>query len=129
MRHSIRPRLSIRGPTDRRVAAARHALERERTRLALFASQVLDEQQTPDERILRHDERAIAQEQRLRELAAEQWRRGRQLLIEASPTIRREILDAWNRNSIPAEAAYFADFVWRALRDRGVQSASRQNDA
>jgi len=129
MRHSIRLPLCVRGPTVRRVVAARNALERERTRFALFASQVLDEQQTPEERILHHDERAIAQEQRHRELAARQWCRGRRLLMEAAPTVRREIIEAWNHSSIPAEAAYFADFIWRALRDRGLQNLSQDDHA
>ncbi len=129
MRHSIRPPLSIRGPNTRRIAAAKHALERERMRFALFASQVLDDQQTPEERVCRFDKQAIAQEDRHRDLAARQWRRGRRLLTAAAPAVRSEIIAAWNRSSIPAEAAYFADFVWRALRDRCLQDLSNDSHA
>jgi len=129
MRHSIRPPLCIRGPTARRIAAAQHALEWERTRLALFASQILDEQQSPEERVLWYDERAVEHEQRHRDLAATQWRRPRRWLMEVPVPIRLDIINAWNRSSIPAEAAYFADFVWRALRDRGQQIASHEENA
>lgn len=98
-------------------------------RFALFASQVLDDQQTPEERVCRFDKQAIAQEDRHRDLAARQWRRGRRLLTAAAPAVRSEIIAAWNRSSIPAEAAYFADFVWRALRDRCLQDLSNDSHA
>ena len=49
--------------------------------------------------------------------------------MEVPVPIRLDIINAWNRSSIPAEAAYFADFVWRALRDRGQQIASHEENA
>jgi len=129
IRHSIRPPLSVRGPTVGRLAAAERVLKRERTRLALFVREVLTEQEGPDERIRRYDEWLAFQEHQHRQLAAQQWRRGRELLNEAPQEARKEIMAAWNGSSIPADAAYFADFVWRVLRDRSLLPTSPDDDA
>lgn len=129
MRHSIRPRLDLRGPTTRRLAAAERVLKRERMRFALFVSEILPDQEIPAQRIRRYDERFISQEDQHRQLAAKQWSRGRRMLENAPQEARDEIAAAWNASSIPPEAAYFADFVWRALRGRGLLPTSRADNA
>jgi hypothetical protein len=111
----------------RRLAAAGRALDRERTRLALFVCELLGGQETPEERIRRYDECLFVQDRQHRELAAKQWRRGRKLLAKAPQETREEILAAWNRSSIPTDAAYFTDFVWSALRDRGLLTSQGDN--
>ena len=129
MRHSIRPPVAARGETVARLAAAERALERERTRFALFITELLENQETSQARVRRYDERMLVQEQQQRNLAARQWRLGRKMLMEAPQAAREQTLAAWNASSIPADAEYFADFVWRALRDRGLLPASQDDNA
>ena len=119
MRHRVRYRPQTRGPTSRRLAAARRALERERERYALFADQVAAEQETAEERIDRFDQRGIDQDQGHRDLAAKHWRWGRQLDGLAAE-IKASILEAWNRTLAPPEAHYFADFVRTRLKRLGI---------
>ena len=123
IRHRSRGRITPRGPTPRRLAAARRALQRERDRLPLFADQVVAEQVSPDERIRRIDQEQLADEQSRRDLAARHWNWGREQLLVHSPAVRHATLDKWNVSSIPADAAYFADFVRRELRKRDTSPA------
>jgi len=121
MRHRLRGRVQPRGVTTRRLAAARRALTRERDRLALFAAEVAADQETPQQRIERSDLQLLAQDQAHRDLAAAHWRWGRRLLMRVAPAVRCEILERWNASWIPADAAYFADFVRRELTKRGIR--------
>ena len=120
MRHLVRWRPRVRGVTPRRLAAAKRALKRQRDRLPLFADQVSQEQETPEERIERFDLELLAHDQRFRALAAKHWRWGRRLLRRQTTEVQQEILAKWNRSPIPPDAAYFADFVRRELRNRGL---------
>lgn len=120
IRRAVRPRLRLKGITPRRMAAARRALQRERARHPLFAAQVAEEQESPQARIGRIDLERLQHEQARRDLAARHWRWGRRMLQMQEAPVRQEILDAWNRSSIPAQPCYFADFVRRALAKRGV---------
>ena len=120
IRHSVRHRPEPRGITPRRLAAAKRAHQREVDRLPLFADQVAAEQGTPEERIERFDQDQLEHNQGRRDLAAKHWRWGRRQLSFLSAEIRIDILELWNATSIPANAAYFADFVRHQLRDRGL---------
>ena len=63
LRRRIPDRIEPRGVTPRRLAAAERALTRERAKLALFAQQVLAEQESAEERIDRMDQSMIAYDQ------------------------------------------------------------------
>jgi hypothetical protein len=123
IRHRIRPRFEPRGSTPRRLAAAERALKRERDRHPLFASAVAAEQGTAEERIARFDRAAIVQEQSFRDLAARHWRLGRQWLASVNAEVREVLLAQWNASSVPADAAYFADFLRTRLRRWGIIEA------
>lgn len=120
MRHGICPHRAARGGTPARLAAAARALCRERERLPLFAGQVAAEQGTPEERISRLDRDFLEYEDRQRGLAARQWRIGRRLLEGVSEQIRSVLLQQWDASSVPAEAAYFVDYVRTRLRRWGI---------
>lgn len=120
MRYAVRHRLRPRGATPRRLAAAQRALRRECDRHALFAEQVRSEQGTAQQRIERFDQELLDADQRHRELAATQWRWGRRQIARLSAEVRAQILSQWNCSSIPPTAAYFADFVRRRMRQRGL---------
>jgi len=119
IRHRVHHRPELRGITPRRLAAAQRALARERSRFALFATQVAAEQPTPEQRIENFDNRLLQADQGHRDLAARHWRFGRRQLAFLSDTVRSEIVAAWNKSSIPPDPHYFADFVRREIRSRG----------
>ena len=116
IRRRFPDRLEPRGVTPRRLAAAERALAREREKLALFARQLLTEQETADQRIERIDQAVIAYDQGHRDLAARHWRRGRRMLRSLPPETQETLIDEWNESSVPPDAAYFADFVRTRLR-------------
>lgn len=120
MRHRIRGRVQVRGLTPQRIAAARRAFRRERVRLALFAEQVADEQPSPEERVYAFDLQQLKTDQQHRDLAAKHWRWGRRQLARLNPATRTQVVQAWNDSWIPADAAYFADFVRRQLKLRSI---------
>ena len=120
IRHASHGHLTPRGITPRRLSAAKRALQRQRERLPLFADQVAAEQGTPEERIEHFDQRQLEREQGHRDLAARHWRWGRYQLSQLSAEIRLEIIERWNSSMIPPQSHYFADFVRRQLRDRGL---------
>ena len=119
IRHRNRHRPEPRGITPRRLAAAQRALARERSRFALFATQVAAEQPTPEQRIENFDRRLLQADQGHRDLAARHWRFARRQLGFLSHAVRSEIIAAWNASSIPPDPHYFADFVRREIRRRG----------
>ena len=116
IRHRPLDRPKSRDVTKRRLAAAERALAAERAQLALFAAQLLSEQETAAERLRRIDAQHRSHELAFRDLAAKQWREGRRLLRSLSPDRQTGTIEAWNRSSIPADAAYFVDFVRTKLR-------------
>ena len=122
MRHSVRYRPKPRGVTSRRLAAAKRALSRERDRYALFADELAANQETPEARIDRFDQRMLNQEQGHRDLAAKHWRWGRRQLDAVASEIRQQILQAWNLSFTPPEAHYFADFVRTRLGRLGIST-------
>jgi hypothetical protein len=116
IRHSVIERPEPRGVTSRRLAAAERVLARERQRLALFARQVLAEQETAEDRIRRIDADNLRHDEAFRDLAAKHWRDGRRMLSSLPNGLQADTLAAWNRSSIPPDAAYFVDFVRTRLR-------------
>jgi hypothetical protein len=66
----------------------------------------------------------VHHEQAFRDLAARHWREGRRLLRSLSPELQTGTIEAWNRSSIPPEAAYFVDFVRTKLRRRNLLDES-----
>lgn len=123
IRHTVRYRPIPRGITSRRLAAAKSALKRERERRPLFADQIAIEQPTPEARIAGFDEELQRQDQGHRDLAAEHWRWGRVQLSMLSDELRREVVEAWNKSTIPPRAEYFADFVRTAIKRQGLPIA------
>ena len=101
------------GPTPRRLAAARRRLRIEREKAPLFAAEIAAGQETPEERIARMDRRCEALFQALRQLAARQWCEGRRMLRELPPEIQEELLAYWNhdRTRMPRKAEYFCDMI------------------
>ena len=95
-------------------------LQRERERLPLFAGQVAAEQETPEARIARLDRDFVQYDARHRALAASQWRIGRRLLASVNEAFRAVLLRQWNVSSVPADAAYFADYIRTRLRRWGI---------
>ena len=92
IRRRVPERLEPRGVTPRRLAAAERTLARERQRLALFARQVLAEQETAEERIRRHDADNLRHDQGLRDLTAKHWRDGRRMLRSLPEPVQTELL-------------------------------------
>lgn len=119
-RHSIYGHVNPRGLTPRRLAAARRALARERSRYVLFADQL--DQESPEERITKADLQLLEQDQACRNLAARHWKWGRRQLARLPWDIRRELIARWNRSWIPPTAAYFADFVRSETRKRNLKT-------
>ena len=101
-------------------------MTREREHHALFADEVAADQESPEQRIDRFDQRLLRQDQGHRDLAARHWRWGRRQLVAVQAETRDQILQAWDRSSIPADAHYFADFVRTRLKRLGI---SPSNDA
>ena len=120
MRRSIRHRPTPRGPTPRRLVAAKSAIEKERQRLVLFDGQVESEQETAHERIARFDADLVRAEQGHRDLAARHWRQGRRQLATLSAETCVEVTTVWNRSSMRATASCFANFVRTALKSRSL---------
>lgn len=120
MRHGIEYRPTPHEITTRRLAAATRALRLERERFPLFADEVAAAQPTPEQRIRSIDAEVHSHIQSRRDLAAKHWRWGRWMLAE-NPELAAEILPKWEQSSIPPTAAYFADFVRRELKSRGVE--------
>lgn len=118
IRHANISRLTPRGITPRRLAAAKRFLKRERDHLPLFADEVAAEQPTPEQRIEQADEDLLDYVQSHRDLAARHWKRARRWLSGVSEDTRAEITALWNRRTCPPTAAYFADFVRSELRRR-----------
>lgn len=117
VRHEKAVRGEPRPITARRLAAARRALKKEREDRPLFAEQIAEEQPTPEERIRAHEDENARHWQSIRDHRAVVWRRARAIVYSLLPEQRDALLQAWNRSTIPADAAYFADFVRRFLRN------------
>ena len=116
------PRATARPLTERRLAAARRALQREQDECPLFANDIADEQPTPEERLRAIDARQVAHWQRIRDFNAQTWRAARRILFSLPAGEREQLLAAWQSAPCPASASYFADFLYH----RTGRSASRE---
>lgn len=122
MRHETMPRAVARPLTERRLAAARRALRREREHCPLFADDIADEQPTPEERVQLIDAQQLAHWQRIRDYNARTWRAARRILFSLPAEKRDQLLAQWQSAPYPASASSFADFLWQ----RTGRSASRE---
>lgn len=116
------PRAAARPLTARRLAAAAHALRRERENCPLFADDIAGEQPTPEERVRAIDAQQVAHWQRIRDFNARTWRSARRILHSLPAEERDQLLAAWQSAPYPASASSFADFLWQ----RTGRSASRE---
>ena len=116
------PRATARPVTERRLAAARRALRREREACPLFVDDIADEQPTPEERVQAIDAAQVAHWQRIRDYNARTWRAARRILNSLPADERDQLLAAWQSAPYPASASYFADFLYK----RTGRSASRE---
>ena len=87
----------------------------ERDSYPLFGAQIADEQPTPEERILTHEDENAAHWQSIRDHRARVWRETRAIVHGLPREEREAVLAAWQQSTIPASSAYFADFVRRFL--------------
>lgn len=120
-RNHMREILKIKtfGPTPRRLAAARKALQLQREKCPLFAEEIAAGQPTPEERIKAYDRDIIERMHIMRQFTAYQWRKGRRELKAIPENEQQELLNYWNlRKFGPLSSEYFADLVtnWKKRR-------------
>ncbi len=104
-----------RAENARRLARAEKAIQRDKDKMPLFASDITE---TASERIARLDAAGALEWERFRGRVAAMWRRGRAVL-RACPN-GDELYDQWQRAPVPGAAEYLLDF----LRRRGVSVPS-----
>lgn len=104
-----------RGVSPQRLAAARRAIEKDRENNALTPELVKPYNVDPETRIEHVDARYCFVADALRAHAAKCWRKGRRMLTEMSPEMRRACLDLWNRETYPLTGAYFVEHCRRCL--------------
>lgn len=108
--------------TPQRLAAARRALERERQRLPLFASDIT---QTAEERIDAIDESNHEHTRKRRNLYARQLQDLRRIWREIPRVLRPDLERKWELSAFPRTASYALEW----LRDLGWCSISGAYDA
>ena len=116
MRFKRLARPAARPITNRRVAAAKRALQKERDRFPLLVNWIVDQQPTPEERLKRFQTAEVARQQYRRDQAAATWRWARNLLRVLPAATQQTILRRWNTHPCPASASYFADMVFQSAR-------------
>jgi hypothetical protein len=111
IRHSKTPRVrDVRtlGPTPRRLAAARKAIDRERGVGTLFVDAPA---MTPEERIARFDAGQLESERELRDRRARLWRTARARLLALPADRRRLLLEWWNGTDCPGDPSYLLGYI------------------
>ena len=111
MRFSHRPRCAY-TVTDRKRAAAVRLQRRQRDSLPLLAPLIGTAQPSIDvvmaERVVRWQH----SQQDWRDRQSARWRRGRRLLDQHAPPIRRALLDYWNGHRwLPGDPGYLLDML------------------
>ena len=100
--------------TGRRLAAAKHALQRQADAVALFPE--LAPRETPEERIRRFDDASIATVKRWRDAEAERWRRARRELRVMTAAEQTQVDQRWAQNRfMPKTAVYLLETI-RAVK-------------
>jgi len=117
-------RLTPRSITPRRLQAAERALKHERQNRPLLATQIAEEQPTPEERIHAIDAQHHAWWQAIRDQASHTWRAARKILQGLPEDEQRELLTRWNAAAYPGRSEYFADFI----REQTERSSSVKAD-
>lgn len=113
MRFTPGVKITEREINGRRIAASRRALNRQAEKLPLFAAEIRESQPDPVDRIRLIDAGVNEMWQGMRDLKAEQWRKGRKVLFAMHVDARRDLLDKWKKCSWPGDAPYFNSFVRR----------------
>ena len=108
-----------RGVTPRRLAAAKRTLKRQADVLPLFSEQIRAAQPSPEERIRTFDDNHAEWAQRMRDHAAENWRKARAQLRALAKEEQTVILEFWNKSSMPADACYFATVMHNYIEQGG----------
>lgn len=107
--------------TDRKVAAARRAIERKKVKAAkqypLFPElQIITE--TAESRIQRYKAAGDRYTKRIRRETAQNWIRGRRILRSLPENIQSEILEQWNNGHHPRTSSYFLGKLWDSLANQ-----------
>lgn len=120
MRYHRFPRAQIRDsiPNNRRIAAAKKALEKQRTQAPLFAAEIAAEQPTPERRIEILDANARAWHAERRQCIAGQWRLARRLLRALPDHLAVAIREEWQRKTwLPGSHEYLMNMIRTRLRE------------
>lgn len=118
MRFKSYPKNPVRPITKRRLSRAEAKLRASRERYPLLSDWIAALLPSAQERLEFYREAEILRKAARRQQIALDWRRSRQLLRTLPTEVKAEILQNWNNSPIPGDASYFADFVWRAIKDR-----------
>lgn len=111
-----------RGATGRRIASAKSKFKREQEALPLFASQIAEEQQTPESYILSKDEAMLRFEKIERKRVADNWRRARKMLKNMPNDVRDAAVKKWNSYRwLPKTASYFCDMIFTHFREYYIE--------
>lgn len=119
-RKALRAEGVLRGPTDKRVAAAIRFLAKEPAKLPLFPElqqEIIESQPTPEERIWSHDHGVYLNMLQGRIRRAHNWRRARWLLANMAERDRTILVDYWNRCGQPADPEFLLGHISRFFAD------------
>jgi hypothetical protein len=97
-------------PSQRKIAAAKRAVERQKENLGLFRDIIPVE--TVDERLQRINKETNEMVTRQRQATLKRWRIARGILRDLPDDIRQKLLAEWNFSLIPADPGYLLDFLW-----------------
>jgi hypothetical protein len=113
-RHTLAPM----GINNRRLSAARRAIQKQRDREGMFADALTFD--TPEDRIARTDAGHIQAFYRERARRAEAWREARRRLRHIQDGWRRYIVATFNTSGMPKEPAYLMCHIHSVTREVGI---------
>lgn len=117
MRFHRQRRFEIKGPTPRRLSAARRAVERDRDSWALFPEKV--RHQSAEERVAATDAGLIVRERENRAETARAWRFQRARLARLPEPLRGGVLAYWNRHGwLPGDPTYLGGLLHEVEQGR-----------
>lgn len=106
--------------TDRKIAAAKRAIERKKTKAAkqypLFP-EYQEVNETVESRLQKYKEAHSAHERRQRNDIAKQWIKGRRILRSFPATLQQELLALWNAELHPS-AENLHSLMWSELANK-----------
>lgn len=110
--------------TPEKIKRSQSALKRERDKHPLFADQLVEIQETPEERLISFFDKLRRHEKQIRKAFAVAWKVGRAALAGMSHVDRATCLDSWNHSSTPATGEFFADHCCRFAGRQQLAKAS-----